>query len=354
MKKVLPIAILFCCALLLQSCKDNTDDTIAQNESNNSSTKTYQNPVFDHDFADPTVIKAADGKYYAYATNSLVGNTETHIQVLQSDDLVHWKHLGDAMPSKPTWASTDFWAPHVSYDEKLQTYFLYYSGESNDDKTGKCLGVATSKSPSGPFIDKGTPLISGEGFVNIDPMAIDDKITNKKLLFWGSGFQAIKVQELADDRISFKQGTESVDLVLPITGVNEVNYSNLVEGAWITKHDDYYYLFYSGDNCCGDQAHYAVMVARSKNATGPYEKYTGKVNNVILEKSQKWIAPGHNSIVTDANNQDWIVYHAIDNTNKNKGRVMLIDKVNYINGWPQIKNGMPSETEQEAPITLKK
>jgi arabinan endo-1,5-alpha-L-arabinosidase len=231
---------------------------------------------------------------------------------------------------------------------------MYYSGESNDDTLGKCLGVATSKFPGGPFIDKGTPLVSGKDFVNIDPMAIDDTTTHKKLLFWGSGFQAIKVQELGDDRMSFKEGTSAVDLILPITGVTDENYSNLVEGAWVTKHNDYYYLFYSGDNCCGDQAHYAVMVARSKNASGPYEKYTGKSNNVILEKSKKWIAPGHNSIITDANNQDWIIYHAIDLADKNKGRVMLIDKVDYINGWPQIKNDAPSETVQEAPITLAK
>jgi arabinan endo-1,5-alpha-L-arabinosidase len=231
---------------------------------------------------------------------------------------------------------------------------LYYSGESNDEKIGKCLGVASSKSPRGPFIDKGTPLLCGVGFVNIDPMAIDDKTTNKKLLFWGSGFKAIKVQELADDRMNFKEGTTAVDLVRPITGVTETNYSNLVEGAWITKHDDYFYLFYSGDNCCGDQAHYAVMAARSKNAAGPYEKYTGKANNAILEKSKRWIAPGHNSIVSDANNQDWMIYHAIDDTDKNKGRVMLIDKVTYVNGWPQIKNGTASETVQEAPITAEK
>lgn len=216
------------------------------------------------------------------------------------------------------------------------------------------MGVASSKSPSGPFIDKGTPLLCGEGFVNIDPMAMDDEATNKKLLFWGSGFQAIKVQELADDRMSFKDGTTSVDVVLPIPGVSNENYSNLVEGAWITKHDDYYYLFYSGDNCCGDQAHYAAMVARSKNAAGPYEKYSKKANSVILEKSKKWIAPGHNSIVTDARNQDWIIYHAIDATDRNKGRVMLIDKVNYVNGWPEIKNGTPSESTQEAPFTALK
>ena len=49
------------------------------------------------------------------------------------------------------------------------------------------------------------------------------------------------------------------------------------------KRGDFYYLFYSGDNCCGPKAHYAVMVARSRSATGPFETLataTGAPNSV--------------------------------------------------------------------------
>ena len=72
----------------------------------------------------------------------------------------------------------------------LKMYFLYYSGES-DSKEGKCLGVAVSKSPIGPFVDNGEPLLCGSGFINIDPMAFDDPKTGKKLLYWGSGFEGL-------------------------------------------------------------------------------------------------------------------------------------------------------------------
>ena len=40
-------------------------------------------------------------------------------------------------------------------------------------------------------------------------------MTGKHLLYWGSGFQPIKVQELAEDRISFAPGSQPVDLVWP-------------------------------------------------------------------------------------------------------------------------------------------
>lgn len=337
---------LVCCSILFLSLGWNC------NAQKVTSEKTFINPVYSKDFADPTVIKAADGYYYAYGTNTVLDGKSIHIQVLKSKDLVSWSYVGDALPIKPKWADKDFWAPHVLYDAKQKTYYLYYSGES-DQKEGKCLGVATSKSPSGPFTDKGEPLLCGIGFVNIDPMAFDDPKTGKKLLYWGSGFEGLKVQELSENRLSFKPGSKMKLLVNPIINNDPANYQNLVEGSWITYHDSFYYLYYSGDNCCGEKAHYAVMVARSKNAEGPFEtlaeaKKTS--NSVILNRNEKWIAPGHNSVVTDDKGQEWMVYHAIDSESPNKGRIVLIDKITYKEGWPIINSGTPSTTPILKPI----
>ena len=44
----------------------------------------YANPVFDADFPDPTVIRAADGLYYAYATQTNRGGRDVNIQVARS------------------------------------------------------------------------------------------------------------------------------------------------------------------------------------------------------------------------------------------------------------------------------
>ena len=307
----------------------------------------YANPVLDEDFPDPTVIRAPDGHYYAYATQSERGGRMVNIQVARSADLVRWQHLGDALPAKPAWASKtqDLWAPHVERDG--DRYIMYYSAKPDtaDERHGLCLAVATAASPAGPFTDVGKPLKCGEGFVNIDPMSFDDPATGKLWLYWGSGFQPIRVQELAADRLSFAPGSAAIDLVWP----NRVKdaFPVLVEGAWVIRRGDYYYLFYSGDNCCGAKANYAVMVARSKSATGPFEtleQATGKPHSIILEKSGKWFAPGHNSIVTDAAGRDWIVYHAVDvgrprtkpSDDINTRRVMLIDRLEWRDGWPVV------------------
>jgi arabinan endo-1,5-alpha-L-arabinosidase len=302
-----------------------------------------RNPVLNSDFPDPTVIYA-DGKYYAYATQTRLNGKTINIQVASSADLQNWSIESDALPQKPVWAKStqDFWAPHVLYDEDIKKYVMFYSGESDDTATGKCLGVAYSDRPGGPFIDKGTPLLCGEDFVNIDPMAFVDPQTGKKLLYWGSGFHPVKVQEMTHDWKDFKPRTFALPIVWP---GKEKEYTRLIEGPWIDYHDKNYYLYYSGDNCCGEKASYAVMVAKADNALGPFVSL-GEANksgkSTILEKDKEWNAPGHNSIFKDNKGNSWIAYHAIwtgnDKPGIKKGRLMCILPIQYNNGWPEVLN----------------
>ena len=216
---------------------------------------TYANPVLDADFPDPVVILAPDGFYYAYATQTLRDEKWINIQVARSRDLVSWEHLGDALPEKPGWAreTQDFWAPYVIRDG--DRYLMYYSATPDVcdvPERGHCLAIAVATSPTGPFVDMGMPLLLGMGFEYIDPMVFDDPVSGKRFLYWGSGFQPIKVQELAEDHMSFTPDSEPVDVIWP----NPVKgaFPRLVEAAWAVHHDGFYYLFYSGDNCCGPDA----------------------------------------------------------------------------------------------------
>jgi arabinan endo-1,5-alpha-L-arabinosidase len=188
-------------------------------------------------------------------------------------------------------------------------------------------------------------------------MAYDDPVTGKHLLYWGSGFEPIKVQELAADRMSFAQGSAAIDLIRP-NGKNGT-FPRLVEASWVIRHDNFYYLFYSGDNCCGPDAEYGVMVARSQSPTGPFqtlEQAKGVPHSLMLIKSERWLAPGHNCIVKDDVGEDWIVYHAIDVNRPrqtqedeiNSRRVLLIDRIDWREGWPHV--GTPSETVQPGPV----
>jgi arabinan endo-1,5-alpha-L-arabinosidase len=307
--------------------------------------RTYINPVLDRDFPDPAVLRAPDGWHYTYATQGADARGSYNIQVARSRNLVDWEHLGDALPVKPAWSAKQaFWAPHVLHDAQRATYFMYYSAEP-DDARGKCLAVATSSSPRGPFADSGAPLLCGQGIEHIDPMAFDDPHTGRRLLYWGSGRMPIKVQELAEDRLGFAPGSTPSDLLFP----DDREYRSLIEGAWVRYRDGFYYLFYSGDRCCSKAPRYAVMVARARDALGPYEELAGTSGRpVIVEGTETWIAPGHNSVVTDDAGDDWILYHAF-RANGPRARVMLLDRLEYRDGWPRLVGQRPSSRPQRAP-----
>lgn len=319
----------------------------------------YINPVLDEDFPDPAIIRAPDGYYYAYATQTLRDDDWINIQVARSADLVRWEGLGDALPEKPDWAreTQDFWAPSVIYDGT--TYFMYYSATPDfchHHEQGHALAVATSSVPEGPFVDMGMPLLLGAGFEYIDPHAVDDPQSGRHLLYWGSGFQPIKVQELSADRMSFAPGSAPIDLIWP-NGENG-DFPRLVEAAWVIHHDGYFYLFYSGDNCCGPDADYGVMVARSESAMGPFEtleEAKGVPHSLILFKNDRWLAPGHNCIVLDEAGEYWIIYHAIDVNRPrqtqedeiNSRRILMMDRIEWHDGWPWV--GTPSDEPRPAP-----
>lgn len=321
---------------------------------------TYVNPVLDADFPDPAVILAADGFYYAYATQTLRDDYWVNIQVARSRDLVHWEHLGDALPGKPDWAreTQDFWAPYVV--QEGDRYLMYYSATPDVcdvPERGHCLAIASATSPAGPFVDMGLPLLLGMGFEYIDPMVFDCPVSGKRYLYWGSGFQPIKVQQLAEDHMSFAPESQPTDIIWPNP---RGSFPRLVEAAWVIYREGHYYIFYSGDNCCGPDAEYGVMVARSRSPTGPFEtleEARGVPHSLMLFKSERWLAPGHNCIVTDKSGDHWIIYHAIDVNRPrqrqedeiNSRRILLIDKILWRDGWPFV--GTPSEDSQDAPIT---
>lgn len=321
-----------------------------------STAATFRNAVIDTDFPDPNVLLASDGKYYAYATQTIKPHGSVNIHIATSVDLVHWKLLGDALPVVPRW-STDkhnYWAPDVI--QYRGRYIMYYAAEPNRG-AGMCLAVASAVAPAGPFHDMGTPLLCGQSIEDIDPTPFDDPKTGKHLLFWGSGGAPIRAQELTPDRMHFASGSHPIPILSPQP---YIQYENLIEGPWVQLHAGYYYLFYSGDACCGAGAHYAVMVARARRVLGPYTKLAQArhlPDSVIVRSSPRWFAPGGNSVIVDKAGQEWMVYHAIDNEHPSIAgtgdtqRVMLIDRIQYRDGWPSIAGNQPSERVEPAPQT---
>ncbi|GAB3581674.1 glycoside hydrolase family 43 protein [Hymenobacter daeguensis] len=316
----------------------------------------YTNPVLDDNFPDPAILRAPDGWYYAYGTQTRRAGGIINLQVARSQNLVQWEYLGEGLPEKPGWArqSQKIWAPHVS--EHGGRYYLYYSTRP-DGADFFSLAVAVADAPAGPFVDSGQPLLPGPGFTCIDPMAFDDPATGRRLLYWGSGFGPIWVRELAADRLGFRPGSVAQAVVQPSGAANPADYHRLVEAAWVHYRHGWYYLFFSGDNCCGPHAHYAVLVARARHATGPFEPRALP----LLAANTHWHAPGHNCVITDAAGQDWLACHAIDprqptfdaidDAEGYSRRVLILEKLDYdADGWPAVAPAAPTRQPQPAPV----
>jgi arabinan endo-1,5-alpha-L-arabinosidase len=99
------------------------------------------------------------------------------------------------------------------------------------------------------------------------------------------------------------------------------------------------------------------MVARSRSATGPFEVRERPLY-LVLEANDRWLAPGHNSVIRDDAGTDWILYHGVDvrrprskaSDDVNTRRVMLLDRLQWRNGWPEIAGKSPTSTPQIGPL----
>ncbi len=325
--------------LFFAACSNGNDLNIDDEPTNENKNSTYNNPVVPTSLPDPTIIKAADGYFYLYATED-IHNTP----ILRSENLTDWKLIGTAFTdeTRPNWEPNGgIWAPDINYINGK--YVLYYSMSVWGGGNTCGIGIATATKPEGPFTDNGKLFRSNEIGVHnsIDPFYIED--AGKKYLFWGSFF-GIYALELNDDGLSMKPAT-----TVKVAGT-------AFEASYIHKKGNYYYLFASVGSCCeGANSSYRTVVGRSEHLFGPYVNKAGKAMldneyEILIQGNDKFVGTGHNSeIVTDDAGNDWILYHSYIRSTPNKGRVVLMDQVHWVNGWPEVIGQSPS-TQNSIPV----
>lgn len=140
---------------------------------------------------------------------------------------------------------------------------------------------------------------------SIDATQFYDDTTKKNFLIWKSDGNAVNkptdilMKELTVDGLSFQNPADKPYFLFTDTDFWE---NGITEGPWMLKHNNYYYVFYSGNGYANPQ--YSIGVARSQSIYGEYEKY---VKNPVLHvdynrffKGQNctFVGPGHNSIVS--------------------------------------------------------
>lgn len=274
-----------------------------------------QNPIIHNQFtADPTARLFGDS-IYLYPSHDIIPeagkgkpgwfNMEDY-HVFASADLVHWRDAGLVVSQYNVfWANPDsysMWAPDCI--EKEGKYYFYFPSQKlrPEGRPSFAIGVATSTSPTGPFVPEKRPI---EGVSGIDPnVFIDDD--GQAYLYWAEG--NIMGAKLKDNMLALASEVHILK-DLPVKG--------LKEGPFVFKRGGKYYLTYPHVADKTERLEYAV----SDNPLGPFIQ-----KGVIMDASAHcWT--NHQSII-QIKGQWYLFYHSNDySPNFDKARSARIDSL---------------------------
>jgi arabinan endo-1,5-alpha-L-arabinosidase len=293
---------------------------------------------------DPHIVKEKD-TYYVFSTGG---------GILSSKDLLRWTSVGRIMEKLPDWvpgvmpqARPGTWAPDVAFfNGKWHCYYTL----SVDFSRNSLIGLLTNKtldpkSPDYKWEDGGLVVRSGGdtdwNAIDAQPIVEDE---NNVWVMWGSFWKGIMMHRV-DPKTGLFSKTDPVFHHMaagPRTTTHEIGTG--IEGSYLFRHDGYWYLFVSLDECCsGDRSTYHVVVGRSKSVTGPFvdkkgiPMVQGGGSMVIQATTPNWREPGHNSALHDGT-QDYLVFHATPGAVSGiTGRSrMFISTIVWEDGWPRV------------------
>ncbi len=272
-------------------------------------------PLVTHIYtADPSA-HVFEGKIYIYPSHDIdaglpeddlgghFGMEDYHILSMDTPQSKATDH-GVALHIKDVpWAGRQMWAPDAAY--KNGTYYFYFPVKDKQDIFK--IGVATSKSPFGPFKAKPEAI---KGSFSIDPAVFTDDDGKSYMYFgglWGGQLQrwrtgkfiaegpgptdhvpvgnelalCPKIARLTNDMLEFDEKPKDVVILdesgKPILAVD--NNRRFFEASWLHKYNGKYYFSYS----TGD-THY-ICYAMADNPYGPFT-YKGVLLNPVVGSDQ--------------------------------------------------------------------
>ena len=335
-----------------------------------ATTQDVKNPVWPHNWPDPTVWLGEDGRYHCLATNPA--------RSLVSDDLFHWEMSDVAPIDMASWGKMQaiaerFWAPDVATVAGKRNLYLTLYNSAEDSS----IGVLQEYAP-GQFQFVGIITSSSVTGIHdtIDPEVVTDPKTGKVWLFFGSVGGIYRV-ELEKDGLSLKEGAggkgqgarskgqgsmvngqrsmvngqgAKYEHVAGLTVEQCPDRSKVFEGSYLHRHDGYWYLFVSS-GFFGDHT-YQLQVGRAKKLTDTFVDREGRsmkegFATTVLRSNEgdKFYGPGHCGEIFKAKDGDeYIFYHChVKGSRRPGSRPLFISRIQWDKeGWPYIDPLTPS------------
>ena len=255
-----------------------------------------QNPICPPglNIADPTTRVWKDGRLNVYGSRDESFNYYCSYDywVLSTNNLIHWEYTPDVFASKGPNDQVPFndkllFAPDCMY--KNGTYYLYFC------QPGGTEGVATSKSPTGPFTNAKEIYLKNKN--QIDPaIFVDDD--GQAYYMWGQ-FQA-KIARL-------KPNMTEIDTTTIVDNLVTEKEHFFHEGGYIVKRNGIYYFVYAHMGRKGMPT--CIGYSTSKSPLGPF-KYGGVIVDNDGCDPANW--NNHGSIV-EFKGQWYVFYHRTTN-----------------------------------------
>ena len=246
-----------------------------------------------------------DGTYYAFATQR--SDNSRNVQLATSTDLRTWTvQRTDALPELPSWATSGrTWAPDVS---AVGDGFVMYVTAHDAESDLQCIGVATSRRPTGPFRPvAGPPLVCPRRTGGaIDPSTYVEPDGSRYLLWKNDGNCCGRPTWLHLQRMS-ANGLRTAGPPRRLVREDRPWEGELVEAPTLVRHGPSYVLFYSANFYGGED--YATGYAVADRLTGPYRKGD---EPFLTTDTTGITGPGGQDVVTGPDGEDRIVVHGWD------------------------------------------
>jgi beta-xylosidase len=348
----------------------------------------YQNPISDgldpHGVRDCQVFRDG-GKWYMVPTawphwprQETFGIYNPGVVIYSSDNLTQWKFEKVIMPAggPDKWYHRRFWAPEV-HKLKGKYYATFNASNPSNGYPGQHTGFAVADSLMGPYrvVTEAKPLSDGNDLTLFE----DDD--GKVWAFWnrgrefGIGFAEVDLNAgkfLTEPKSAIVPGDIEYAVDANAKPVMEPGYDGRpqrkvqrcaewdsigIEGAYVIKRENSYYLFYSSWT-----RGYEIGYATAPKITGPWTKapenpFYGEQSESACKKNglpytgspgSPFNQVGHNEIFTGPDGRLWLSCHGILKSKPDQP-MLVIDPLEFDASGTLVKKS-PSHTPQSIPL----
>jgi len=304
---------------------------------------------------DPSVIKVGE-TYYCYNTDVSFGSeVRPGIQIRKSQDLINWEFLGWALNGLPSKGSSyiqsqgatpfnSLWAPFVM--QVGNEFRLYYSLSSDVGRLS-VIGLATSTSPEGPWVEKDlvvTSAANGIAQTNaIDPTVVVTP-NGEHWFYYGSAYDGIYMLQLNPATgLAMASGAKGVRVAQRGFTNGTINGNIEAPEVIYNENQGMYYMFIAYDWL---ETKYNVRVGRSVDPEGPFLDINGLDINTEADNAPMILAPykfdghsgwqgvSHPAVFMDGNGQYYMAHQGRPGENR-FFMVLHVRKIHWTeNGWP--------------------